>query len=72
VNSNLPSRAGWFSPGVLSFLASVFGLVCFPATCFDGGGYGRFDADPFVLALLARIRTLSGGFVPLRGSSPIA
>ena len=31
-----------------------------------GGRYGRFDTEPFVAALVARIRTLSGGTVPVR------
>ncbi|WP_238006103.1 hypothetical protein KZZ52_51830 [Dactylosporangium sp. AC04546] len=29
-----------------------------------GGGFGRFERDPFIVALIARIRELSGGFVP--------
>ncbi|MET7392692.1 hypothetical protein ABZS66_04260 [Dactylosporangium sp. NPDC005572] len=29
-----------------------------------GGGFGRFERDPFILALIARIRELSGGSVP--------
>ncbi|GGM42169.1 hypothetical protein ACFFX1_12220 [Dactylosporangium sucinum] len=28
-----------------------------------GGGFGRFERDPYILALVARIRDLSGGFV---------
>ena len=35
-----------------------------------GGGYGRFDEEPFRAALVERIRTLSGGSVPLRSSAP--
>ncbi|MEV0895333.1 hypothetical protein [Actinoplanes sp. NPDC049802] len=32
------------------------------------GGYGRFSEQPFTIALVRRIRTLSGGSVPLRST----
>ncbi|BCL15122.1 hypothetical protein [Micromonospora sagamiensis] len=33
-----------------------------------GGGFGRFERQDFVLALVARIRALSGGHVPVKGT----
>ncbi|SCL37439.1 hypothetical protein [Micromonospora aurantiaca (nom. illeg.)] len=38
------------------------------ARAFRHGGYGRFDHQPIVAALVARIRALSGGFVPPKGT----
>ncbi|GAA0713485.1 hypothetical protein Drose_21955 [Dactylosporangium roseum] len=32
------------------------------------GGLGRFGQEPFVAALVARIRSVSGGFVPVKGT----
>ncbi|ADL44288.1 hypothetical protein [Micromonospora aurantiaca (nom. illeg.)] len=40
----------------------------FEARAFRHGGYGRFDHQPIVAALVARIRALSGGFVPPKGT----
>ncbi|MGV9370657.1 hypothetical protein [Micromonospora tulbaghiae] len=40
----------------------------FEARAFRHGGYGRFDQRPIVAALVSRIRSLSGGVVPLRGT----
>jgi hypothetical protein len=35
-----------------------------------GGGYGRFERQPFAAALTTRIRLLSGGLVPIKGTVP--
>ncbi|MEH0823742.1 MULTISPECIES: hypothetical protein [Micromonospora] len=40
----------------------------FEARAFRHGGYGRFDQQPIVAALVARIRSLSGGAVPPKGT----
>ncbi|MGC4893353.1 hypothetical protein [Micromonospora sp. DT31] len=55
-------RTGHLGDDVDELRARLF----FEARAFRHGGYGRFDKRPIVAALVAGIRSLSGGFVPSR------
>ncbi|MDX5456283.1 hypothetical protein ACGFI5_01825 [Micromonospora tulbaghiae] len=57
-------RTGELGDDVDQLRACLF----FEARAFRHGGYGRFDQRPIVAALVSRIRSLSGGVVPLRGT----
>jgi hypothetical protein len=60
----------WHSTGELGVDVDVLRACLFyEARAYrHGGGFGRFERQAFVVALVARIRSVSGGHVPIKGT----